>query len=167
MAPDDFDRLSLMRPTPPLAKLAPALLFAALLGVSPRAARADIPPPPDSPDAHCTPAEQCPSGVYCPYSHHPGRPPAPDEENVGQACRQDASAKGLQQRCRNGGNYSGQDLFCPKGETGSWSPPGAARSCGRCALGTGAPAPEDGAWPALALAATAILRRRPRTRKRG
>lgn len=86
-------------------------------------ARADIPPDPDSADAHCTPPEQCPSGVYCDYAFRPG---APEDEwkNVGADCRSGAASRGLKQRCRNGGNYSGQNLYCPEGETGSWSPGG-------------------------------------------
>lgn len=162
MVNPSFDRLNLMpsRPRGPLAKLSFPLLTVALLALAPRASRADIPPSPDSPDAHCTPAEQCPSGIYCPYSNHPGKAPDPNEVPVGRECRQNAAAKGLERRCRNGGNYNGSDLFCPKGETGSWSPPGISRSCGRCALGTGAPDAPEGLWLALALGAVAICRRR-------
>lgn len=91
----------------------------------PAVARADIPPDPDSADAHCTPAEQCPSGVYCDYAFRPGQPDG-DWKEVGAACRADAEGRGLERRCRNGGNYGGKNLYCPRGEKGSWSPGGAS-----------------------------------------
>jgi len=102
----------------------PALAVSFMLALS-VPARADVPPPPDSADAHCSLAEQCPHGVFCPYAFRPGRAPEAGEVPVGDACRTEAAAKGLAQRCRSGGNYSGQNLFCPAGETGSWkrSPP--------------------------------------------
>src|SRR5580700_2755115 len=89
-------------------------------------ARADVPPPPDSPDAHCSLEEQCKAGVLCPYAFNPGHKLAPGEVPEGQACRSDALAKGLEQRCRHGSNYSGDELFCPKGAAGTWSPPPSA-----------------------------------------
>lgn len=89
----------------------------------PATARADIPPDPDSPDAHCTTAEQCPTGETCPYAFNPGDRGG-ESEKVGADCRDQMSKKGLEKRCRNGGNYSGEHLFCPPGATGSWSPPG-------------------------------------------
>jgi hypothetical protein len=100
-------------------RLALALALAAL----PSLARADIPPHPDSPDAHCTPAEQCPTGENCPYSFRPGDPDG-DWKNEGAECRELMKSKGLELRCRNGGNYGGQQLFCPPGATGSWTAPG-------------------------------------------
>ncbi|MBK9755461.1 MAG: hypothetical protein IPO88_18515 [Nannocystis sp.] len=83
-------------------------------------ARADIPPDPDSADAHCTLAEQCSAGVFCDYAWRPGAKDG-EAEKVGEGCRIEAVAKGLELRCRNGGNYSGQNLYCPKGATGTWS----------------------------------------------
>lgn len=106
-------------------------------------ARADVPPLPTSPDAHCSLAEQCAHGVLCPYARRPGTPPP--AVPVGQACRTDALGKGLERRCRHGGNYSGEELYCPKGETGSWAPPGPAT----------APPATTGA-PATASAASAV-----------
>lgn len=92
----------------------------------PTTARADIPPDPDSADAHCTAAEQCPTGETCPYAFNPGDRSG-ESEKVGADCREQMRRKGLEQRCRNGGNYSGDNLFCPPGATGSWSPPGQPR----------------------------------------
>jgi len=82
-------------------------------------AYADIPPDPDSADAHCSLAEQCKSGTLCAYAFNPG-----DRETsrkVGAECRAAAEKQGLQNRCRDGGNYSGNNLYCPPGETGTWS----------------------------------------------
>jgi hypothetical protein len=128
-------------------------------------ARADVPPPPDSPDAHCSLAEQCDKGVLCPYAFHPGAPPAPGEARVGDACRSSATTQGLERRCRSGGNYSGQELFCPKGATGTWKPPGPAAS--RCSAAAG----DDGigGMPAVAVAGGLMLiarRKRARARRR-
>lgn len=86
-------------------------------------ARADIPPDPNSVHAHCTLVEQCSAGVFCDYAWSPGGKPE-ESEKVGEDCRIGAAAKGLEERCRSGGNYSGQTLFCPKGATGTWSPDG-------------------------------------------
>ena len=86
-------------------------------------ARADIPPDPDSVHAHCTKVEQCADGVLCEYAWSPGGKPGASEK-VGADCRMQAEAKGLEERCRNGGNYSGETLHCPKGATGTWSPGG-------------------------------------------
>jgi len=99
-------------------------------------ARADIPPDPDSADAHCTLAEQCSAGVFCDYAFRPGEKDGASEK-VGQDCRIDAEMKGLERRCRNGGNYSGQSLYCPKGATGTWSAGG----------GTPTPTPEPTPTP--------------------
>ena len=82
-------------------------------------ARADIPPDPDSADAHCSLAEQCKSGTLCAYAFNPGDQEA--SRKVGAECREAAEKKGLQHRCRDGGNYSGNSLHCPPGETGTWS----------------------------------------------
>lgn len=86
-------------------------------------ARADIAPDPDSVHAHCTKVEQCADGVLCEYAWSPGGKPG-ESEKVGADCRMQAEAKGLEERCRNGGNYSGETLHCPKGATGTWSPGG-------------------------------------------
>lgn len=102
-----------------LRRSALALALAAL----PALARADIPPDPDSIAAHCTPTEQCPTGEHCPYAFNPGAPES-EWKAEGAECRQLMASKGLEKRCRNGGNYSGQELFCPPGATGSWTPPG-------------------------------------------
>jgi hypothetical protein len=104
-----------------VTRIAPALaVLAGLLCALPAAA--DVPPPPNSPDAHCSLQEQCAHGVLCPYSFNPGRPQPPGEAPLGEACRSQATSKGLEQRCRHGNLYRGDDLFCPKGETGSWKP---------------------------------------------
>jgi MYXO-CTERM domain-containing protein len=107
-----------MRSSALLLSAATAALAMTLAG----SARADIPPSPDSPDAHCTLAEQCKSGVFCPYAFNPGN--EAETAKVGVDCRSGAEAKGLEQRCRDGNNYSGQHLYCPPGETGTWSAPG-------------------------------------------
>lgn len=86
-------------------------------------ARADIAPDPDSVHAHCTKVEQCADGVLCEYAWSPGGKPG-ESEKVGADCRMQAEAKGLEERCRNGGNYRGETLHCPKGATGTWSPGG-------------------------------------------
>lgn len=108
-----------MRSSALLLSAATAALVATIAGP----ARADIPPPPDSPDAHCTLEEQCKSGVLCPYAFNPGN--QDESAKVGEDCRVGAEAKGLKQRCRSGSNYSGEHLYCPPGETGTWSAPGA------------------------------------------
>jgi MYXO-CTERM domain-containing protein len=100
-----------------------------------RPARADIPPDPDSADAHCTLAEQCASGTFCEYAFNPGDKTG-EMEKVGLECRKEAEKKGLERRCRNGGNYSGDTLYCPPGATGTWS------------AGGGSPAPEPTPTPA-------------------
>ena len=86
-------------------------------------ARADIAPDPDSVNAHCTKVEQCADGVLCEYAWSPGGKPG-ESEKVGADCRMQAVANGLEERCRNGGNYRGETLHCPKGATGTWSPGG-------------------------------------------
>ncbi|MBI4951643.1 MAG: hypothetical protein HY908_06390, partial [Myxococcales bacterium] len=121
-------------------------------------ARADIPPPPNSPDRFCTPEQQCPTGfMKCPYARKPselGRPPPPGKKAVGDDCRASAAEKGLKYRCRTGGNYSGDQIYCPPGESGSW--PGstalaqAAASASSSATGAGA-----SSTPSAALAASA------------
>lgn len=111
----------MLRQLRPLRRL---LALAALL--LPATARADIAPDPDSPDAHCTRAEQCPAGETCPYAFNPGDRTG-ESEKVGEDCRAEMLKKGLERRCRNGGNYGGEHLFCPPGSSGSWSPPGQPR----------------------------------------
>ncbi len=100
-------------------------------------ARADVPPDPDSIDAHCTPAEQCPSGVICER--------AVMNKELGAACRAGAVAKKLELRCGKGATR-GEDLFCPAGEKGTWSkaPSDAkdakdAKPSKGCAVGGGEP----------------------------
>ena len=161
------------------------LPIAALLVVSVVAtARADVPPAPDSPDAHCSLAEQCPNGgVFCPYAFNPGAPRNPSEVPLGQVCRNDAATKGLERRCRSGGNYSGQELFCPLGATGTWkrsvSPPaesatptatptaaatataGEAKGSSSCSASAG-DVPGSGAWLLVGIAGAEFAFRRPR-----
>jgi len=103
------------------------LVLAAVIALVPGAALADIPPDPDSPDANCSKDKQCPTGEFCDYAFNPGAPES-EWKHVGEECRTAVAAKGLQRRCRDGGNYSGGELFCPPGATGSWSPPGAKTS---------------------------------------
>lgn len=105
-------------------------------------ARADIPPDPNSVDAHCTLAEQCPTGTLCEYAFNPGDKSG-EMEKVGAECRKDVEKKGLERRCRNGGNYSGDELYCPPGATGSWS-----------AGGSPVPAPTPAPTPEPPVAAT-------------
>jgi hypothetical protein len=143
--------------------LAPTLAALALTLAAP-AGRADIPPDPNSADAHCTPNEQCPNGVYCPYAFRPGKQPDPDVEPVGQSCRHDAGRKGLVHRCRMGGNYSGKELFCPKGETGTWSPEKPKTKRG-CSMAAGSSELEGVAL--IALAALALLGARRWSARRG
>ncbi|MCY1004147.1 hypothetical protein OV079_00900 [Nannocystis pusilla] len=100
-----------------------AVLAGMAIACVPAVALADIPPDPDSPDAHCSLAEQCPGGEFCDYAFRPGQPEA-EWKHVGADCRTAVAAKGLQRRCRDGGNYSGQELFCPPGAKGSWSADG-------------------------------------------
>ncbi|MFY0533753.1 hypothetical protein [Nannocystis pusilla] len=102
-----------------------AVLAGMAVACVPAVALADIPPDPDSPDAHCSLAEQCPGGEFCDYAFMPGQPEA-EWKHVGADCRTAVAAKGLQRRCRDGGNYSGQELFCPPGAKGSWSADGKA-----------------------------------------
>lgn len=118
-------------------------VVAMVLGLA-STARADVPPSPDSPDAHCTLEEQCKAGVMCPYTFSPGKKPAPGEVPEGQACRADATAKGLESRCRNGGLYGGNELYCPKGATGTWTPPAKATATPTAAPAPSASAPADG-----------------------
>lgn len=134
-------------------------------------ARADIPPSADSPDAHCSPAEQCPSGEFCPYEFKPSDPEA--SRKVGAGCRSAAQSRGLKQRCRSGGNYRGEDLYCPPDERGSWGGPGsepaptpaiepeAPAKAAMCALGDG---PGDPALALLGLVWSLRTRRRPQPR---
>ena len=101
-------------------------------------ARADVPPEPDSLDAHCTLEEQCKSGTLCPYAFDPGD--EGESRQVGSECRTEVAKKGLERRCKDGGNYGGNDLYCPPGETGSWSPsrrgsaPGGTARAGNCSV---------------------------------
>jgi MYXO-CTERM domain-containing protein len=113
----------MVRTTISLPALVLALSASPVALCLPASARADIPPDPDSPDAHCTKAEQCPDGELCPYAFRPGQPEG-DWKNVGADCRAAVASKGLERRCRNGGNYSGENLYCPPGSTGSWTAPG-------------------------------------------
>jgi hypothetical protein len=110
-----------------------ALAAASILLLAPLFARADIAPPPDSPDAHCTTAEQCPHGESCPYSFKPGAKDSIEQQNANANqlnCEERLKAKKLERRCRAGGNYAGTILYCPKGETGTWRAPG--KGCSKC-----------------------------------
>ncbi len=82
------------------------VLAAATVAWLPGAALADIPPDPDSPDANCSKEKQCPTGEFCDYSFMPGQPES-EWKHVGAECRTAAAAKGLQRRCRDGGNTPG------------------------------------------------------------
>jgi hypothetical protein len=103
-------------------------------------ARADVPPEPDSVDAHCTLAEQCASGTLCPYAFDPSD--EGESSQVGAECRAEVEKKGLERRCKDGGNYGGSALYCPPGETGTWSPgrrsrrgaPGGTARAGNCSV---------------------------------
>lgn len=99
-------------------------------------ARADVPPSPYSPDSACTLEAQCAHGTFCPYAWKRGEAPPMNPE--GEACRKTARAGGLQRRCRDGSNYAGKELFCPKGETGTWKPPAPPTAAPSA---TGAPIP--------------------------
>jgi hypothetical protein len=79
-------------------------------------AHADIAPDPDSADAHCTLAEQCPDGVECPAG-------ARQDASVVQACMDAAKGKSLAYRCHRDGNYYGTSVYCRPDARGSWSPP--------------------------------------------
>ena len=111
-----------------LGPILAAMFLAAPLAV----ARADEAPSPDSPNAHCSVEEQCPHGVLCAYSFKPGAPDTP-ESQIQKAkeldCVDAAKKKGMELRCRHGGNYAGQHLYCPKGESGSWG--GSTKGCGK------------------------------------
>ncbi len=124
--------------------LAACASFAASLG------SADIPPPPDSPDAHCSREEQCAHGVECPAGLRV-------DHDASAACVSGATARGLSYRCHTGGNYGGTSLYCPAGETGSWTPPkGSPQPPATSPAPTGASSssasPGDGPAPAPAAA---------------
>jgi hypothetical protein len=86
-------------------------------------ARADMLPDPDSADAHCTLAEQCPDGVECPSGIR-------QDASVVQSCDDAQEAKGLRVRCHRGGNYFGTAVYCRPDARGSWSPPPPKASAG-------------------------------------
>jgi hypothetical protein len=122
-----------------MRRFATLLTFLLLAG----SARADMLPDPNSVDAHCTLAEQCPDGVECPSGIR-------QDASAVQACDDAQDAKGLKHRCQRGGNYFGTAVYCRPDAHGSWSPPpGAAGGspnstepasspsrggCGRCAI---------------------------------
>lgn len=117
---------------------------------------ADVAPDPDSADAHCTLAEQCPGGTFCSYENNADDPAVKEQTD---ACIAEAKAKGLAYRCTDGGGTVGEKLYCPQGETGSWNPGG----CSRCSVVTPASSSGD-AWPWLAAAVgLSIARRRSRS----
>jgi hypothetical protein len=96
------------------------------LSLAPVLAHGDVPPEPDSNDAHCSLPEQCPGGTFCPYQ----APAPPDSaQRARSQCLEGVAKKGLERRCRHGGNYQGEELYCPKGETGTFRPKRAG--CGR------------------------------------
>jgi MYXO-CTERM domain-containing protein len=90
-----------------------ALVAMLLVGAT---AQADVPPEPDSADAHCTLAEQCPGGVECPSGLR-------QDAGAIQACMDKTKAKGLAYRCHRGGNYFGTAVYCSPDAGGSWTPP--------------------------------------------
>jgi hypothetical protein len=58
-----------------------------------------------------------------------------------------------------GGSDSGQELFCPQGETGTWSPDKPKGRNG-CAAVAGSVEVEGTAWIAIAALALLVARRR-------
>jgi hypothetical protein len=134
-------------------------------------ARADMLPDPNSVDAHCTLAEQCPDGVECPSGIR-------QDAGVVQACDDAQEAKGLKQRCQRGGNYFGTAVYCRPEAHGSWSPPPGAASgspnstepasspsragCGHCAISVEPGPTRLGAVAGGALALALFGRRRAR-----
>lgn len=86
-----------------MARLGPVLTLALLLPALP--ARAG------TPDA-CTPDDQCPSGVLCPYAFDPDEPDGEWQE-LGADCREFALESGLQWRCQDGDELAGDALYCP------------------------------------------------------
>lgn len=90
-------------------------LAVAVIAFTPGVTRADvIISVPDKIDWHCTPEEQCPTGVVCEYG-------SLDRIDVGADCRADAKRKGWERRCREGGPSGGKEVFCPLGATGNWT----------------------------------------------
>jgi len=136
-----------MRPIPT------ALTLVLLAGT----ARADVPPDPNSIEAHCTLAEQCPDGVACPAGAH-------EDAAAIAACSVAQEGKGLQRRCNGGSIYSGVALYCRPDAHGSWSPPHAGGGCSRCTV-----APERASSGVAAMAGTVLalllFRRRARGRR--
>lgn len=72
--------------------------------------------PRDLSDNSCTPAEQCVSGVLCPYAFDPDEPDG-EWRALGADCRDEAIAAGLSPRCRDGDELAGDELFCPSDES--------------------------------------------------
>jgi hypothetical protein len=134
-----------------------ALVVMTILVGTARDARADVAPEPDSLDAHCSLEEQCPGGTFCSYSNHPDTPLEETEKN--QSCSAGAEAKGLERRCTDGGGTVGRHLYCPRGETGSWSP-----GCSRCSMGV-ASLPRLPLLTVAGAAALALARRRGQRRR--
>ena len=108
-----------MKPTRVLLLAACAALLA------PTLANADIPPDPDSDQAHCSDAEQCPdSAAWCDYNRRAGDEAAQKKANAEtQACVDAMESKGLALRCSRGGNYAGHSLFCKPSDKGTWRGP--------------------------------------------
>jgi hypothetical protein len=114
---------------------------------------ADVAPEPDSVDAHCSLEEQCAGGTFCSYQNNAEDPSVAEAT---EACRNAAKAKGFEHRCTDGGGTVGRQLFCPKGETGTWS-----QGCSRCSVGDrGALAPVGAPLGALAACVGLALARR-------
>jgi hypothetical protein len=134
-------------------------------------ARADMLPDPNSADAHCTLAEQCPDGVECPSGIRR------DASDV-QACDDAQAAKGLKYRCHRDGNYSGTAVYCRPDARGSWSAPPAASGgsatsaepasspsragCSRCAISVQPGSTGCAAVAAGGVALVLLARRRAR-----
>jgi hypothetical protein len=91
-----------------------------VLLLAPHVASADVaprPPDPSSIEAHCTEVEQCPNGKWC-NSLPPRKVDGPLKELFEK--EQKDCAGDLEQRCFDAKQGV---LYCPKGATGTWSPP--------------------------------------------
>lgn len=147
-----------------LAPIAAALSAAVAVSASAPRARADVPPPAGYVE-ECTVERQCPGGRACGTFH--------GESNA--ECAQAAKEVGMEERCHSWGATVGGSVFCPKGapvpskpEKGDKAEKPAQRSggCGGCAT-TGGDAPIGPASAlAVAIVASAVLRRARRAASR-
>lgn len=101
------------------------LLAACATLLAPTLAGADIPPDPDSDQAHCSEVEQCPdSAARCDYNNRAPNDAAQTKSSAAtQACAEAMEAKGLAPRCSRGGNYIGRSLYYKPNDKGSWRGP--------------------------------------------